>query len=169
MNKILDKRGKLGMMGLAILIGFVLTGGFQATSLMGRIAFAEESAGVKPPKSWNIAGLTVMELKELPDIDWIPVESGTKRNSETVLFEGENIVSVWDAGPARLTMDTPLPFDEFVVVLKGELVLTDQDGNSVTYKPGDMFMLPKGFVGTWDMTEEYRELIVVDTTAYYGG
>ena len=62
-----------------------------------------------------------------------------------------------------------LCFDEFVVVLKGELVLTDQDGNSVTYKPGDMFMLPKGFVGTWDMTEEYRELIVVDTTAYYGG
>tara|TARA_B100001750_G_C15455765_1_gene571496 strand:+ start:291 stop:779 length:489 start_codon:yes stop_codon:yes gene_type:complete len=158
MNKIMNKSVRLGTIGASVLFGFIFIG-----------AFAEDSAGVKPPKSWNIAGLSTMELNDLPDIDWIPVESGTKRNSETLLFEGENIVSVWDAGPARLTMDTPLSFDEFVVVLKGELVLTDQDGNSVTYKPGDMFMLPKGFVGTWDMTEEYRELIVVDTTAYYGG
>ena len=29
-------------------------------------------------------------------------------------------------------------------------------------------MLPKDFVGTWEMTEEYRELIVIDTVAYRG-
>ena len=29
-------------------------------------------------------------------------------------------------------------------------------------------MLPRGFVGTWEMTEEYRELIVIDTVAYRG-
>jgi hypothetical protein len=32
-----------------------------------------------------------------------------------------------------------------------------------------MFMLQKGFLGTWEMTEDYRELIVVDTAAYNGG
>ncbi len=32
--------------------------------------------------------------------------------------------------------------------------------------PGDMFMLPKGFEGTWEMTSEYRELIVVDSALY---
>ena len=27
-------------------------------------------------------------------------------------------------------------------------------------------MLPRGFKGIWDMTQAYRELIVVDTAAY---
>jgi hypothetical protein len=29
-----------------------------------------------------------------------------------------------------------------------------------------MFVVPKGFVGTCDMTQEYREFIVIDTEAY---
>ena len=67
-----------------------------------------------------------MELEDLGDIDWTPITSGVASNSESLLFEGENTVAVWDAGPARLVLDTPLPYDEFVVVLKGELVLTDE-------------------------------------------
>lgn len=131
------------------------------------IAHADgHGGGVKPPAPWTIDMLNSMTLDKLPDIDWAPVERGTRRNAETALFEGENTVSVWDAGPAKLILDEPLPYDEFVLVLKGTLVLTDKAGNSQTYTVGDMFMLPKGFVGIWDMPEEYRELIIVDTTAY---
>ena len=71
-----------------------------------------------------------------------------------------------DSSPARLVFDAPTTYDEFVIVLKGELILTDNAGNAVTYKAGEMFMLKKGFLGTWEMTEDYRELIVVDTEAY---
>ncbi|MEM9386565.1 MAG: cupin domain-containing protein [Pseudomonadota bacterium] len=122
--------------------------------------------GVAPPKPWTVHGLNAMALEDLGDIDWTPVESGVLGNSESTLFEGDNTVAVWDAGPAKLTLEEPLPYDEFVVVLEGELVLTDDSGHSMTYKAGDMFMLPKGFKGTWDMTQSYRELIVVDTQAY---
>ncbi len=43
-----------------------------------------------------------MKLDALGEIDWITVESGSLRNSETALFDGDNIVSVWEGGPARL-------------------------------------------------------------------
>ncbi|MEO0424812.1 MAG: cupin domain-containing protein [Pseudomonadota bacterium] len=129
-------------------------------------AHADGHEAVAPPKPWTVHGLNTMELEDLGDIDWTPVESGVLGNSESLLFEGDNTVAVWDAGPAKLILEEPLPYDEFVVVLKGKLVLTDDEGRAMTYEAGDMFMLPKGFKGTWDMTEAYRELIVVDTTAY---
>ena len=48
-------------------------------------------------------------------------------------------------------------------VLKGELVLTDSEGSSATFGKGDRFVLRKGFMGTWHMTEDYRELLIVGT------
>ncbi len=163
-----QSRGNLALVGISLVAGVAITLAVQTMLPVCETALAADDVDLSPPKSWNVADLNAMELGALPDIDWMPVESGTLRNSETVLFEGENIVSVWDAGPAKLNFDTPSTYDEFVLVLKGELVLSDNDGNAATYKKGDMFMLPKGFVGTWDMTEEYRELIVVDTVAYNG-
>ena len=145
-----------------------LIGALLASALLGGASHADDAGQetVQPPAAWTVHGLNAMELEDLGDIDWTPITSGVASNSESLLFEGENTVAVWDAGPARLVLDTPLPYDEFVVVLKGELVLTDELGNSRTYRAGDMFMLPRGFKGIWDMTQAYRELIVVDTAAY---
>ena len=156
-----QSRGNLRLVGTSFVVGVALTLAVQSFMPLTETAFAADAVDLSPPKSWNIADLNAMELGALPDIDWMPVESGTRRNAQTVLFEGENNVTVWDAGPAKLVFETPNTIDEFVVVLKGELILSDNDGNSTTYKQGDMFMLPIGFVGTWDMTEEYRELIVI--------
>ena len=143
-----------------------LVAGSFAAGAVAAVALASEASHHSPPPVWTMETLNAMELDALPDMEGDYLLSGTGRQSETVIFEGENVVSVWDAGPANLAIDEPFPYDEFVVVLKGELILTDQDGHSMTYSEGDMFMVPKGFMGTWDMTTEYRELIVVDTTAY---
>ncbi len=163
-----QSRGNLGLVGISLIAGVALTLAVQTISPLGKTALAADEVDLSPPKSWNVADLNAMELDALPDIDWMPVESGTLRNSGTVLFEGENNVSLWDAGPAKLIFDTPVTYDEFVLVLKGELVLSDNDGNSATYKKGDMFVVPKGFVGAWDMTEEYREFIVINAVACNG-
>jgi uncharacterized cupin superfamily protein len=133
-------RANLGLIGISLIAGVALTLAVQTISPLGETAFAAEEVDLSPPKSWNVADLNAMELDALPDIDFMPVESGTLRNSGTVLFEGENNVSLWDAGPAKLIFDTPATYDEFVLVLKGELVLSDNDGNSATYKKGDMFL-----------------------------
>lgn len=153
---------KSALVGASLLAGAALTLGTQSI-------FASEAAIIAPPKALNLTELTTMKLGALPDIDWMPVESGTLHNSETVFFEGQTTTLVWEAGPAKLVFDSPSTYDEFVLVLKGELILTDTAGNSSTYMPGDTFTLPKGFVGTWNMTEEFRELVVVETAAYNEG
>lgn len=157
----------LALVSLSFAAGAIAAGNISL--LPAGIASAKASAlsGFPPPSVWTMDSLNAMALDALPDMEGSYLESGTGKNSETIIFEGENVVSVWDAGPARLAIDEPFPYDEFVVILKGELILTDDTGASVTYGEGDMFMVPKGFVGTWDMTEEYRELIVIDTAAYY--
>ena len=161
-------RTNLGLVGISLIAGVALTLAVQTISPLGETAFAADEVDLSPPNSWNVADLTVMELDALPEIDFMPVESGTLRNSGSVLFAGENNVSLWDAGPAKLIFDKPVTYDEFVLVLKGELILSDNDGNSATYKKGDMFVVPKGFVGAWDMTEEYREFIVINAVACNG-
>jgi len=155
-----------GLVGISLASGIALTLVVQLGLLPSASAFGSEVVKISSPESWSIAGLNSMELEPLGKIDWITVEHGGQSNSETIIFEGENIVSVWDSSPARLVFDAPTTYDEFVIVLKGELILTDNAGNAVTYKAGEMFMLKKGFLGTWEMTEDYRELIVVDTEAY---
>ena len=50
-------------------------------------------------------------------------------------------------------------------MLEGELVLTHIDGEKQTFKAGDSFLVPKGFLGTWHMTKHFREMVVVETKA----
>ncbi|HIG44685.1 MAG TPA: DUF861 domain-containing protein [Gammaproteobacteria bacterium] len=68
--------------------------------------------------------------------------------------------------PAVIDVSEPFPYDEFVVVLEGEVTLTDIDGSAQTYRVGDSFTVPKGWRGTWDMPVKYREMIVVETNAW---
>ena len=50
-------------------------------------------------------------------------------------------------------------------MLEGEIILAHIDGNQQTFQAGDSFLVPKGFLGTWDMTKHFREMIVVETKA----
>lgn len=147
--------------GISAAVAIALTATFFTAANSGH------HLSTPPPKPMTLDALATMKLEAIEDIDWSPIESGTGRNAEATLFEGENVMVVWDAGPAKLLINEPLGYDEFVVVLKGSLTLTDREGNAQTYTKGDMFMLQKEFQGTWDMTEEYRELIIVDRDAYY--
>jgi len=60
----------------------------------------------------------------------------------------------------------PFPYDEFVLVLEGRVTLTNIDGGKQTYGQGDTFLVPKGWLGTWDMPDKYCEMIVIETKAW---
>lgn len=113
-------------------------------------------------RAWHHEELMTMELSEQPDIDFAVVESGNVKSTSSPIFKGQNVVSLWDGGPAKLRIAVPTSWEETILILKGELVLTDKDGNQGTYHAGDVIVVPAGFVGTWEMTEEYREIIVID-------
>lgn len=82
---------------------------------------------------------------------------------------------VWYVGPHLATMvyDTDdgivkfedTPCDELVVVLSGRAILTSADGASDEYDAGDTFIVPKGWTGTWEMRDGYREMICFETTS----
>lgn len=54
-------------------------------------------------------------------------------------------------------------YDEFITVLEGTLILGPDSGGEYTYKAGESLIVPKGYIGGWEMPERYRELIVVNT------
>ena len=91
------------------------------------------------------------------------------------LFTGEELsVSVFDSTPMSAG-DHPspsksrvrnYPYDQFVMVLSGKSILTDEAGQSYTFVAGDFFVVPKGFSGTWEDFGVYRELIVIMEEAF---
>ncbi|MDB2365854.1 cupin domain-containing protein [Luminiphilus sp.] len=91
--------------------------------------------------------------------------AGPQSNWMTVLHSGEVTVAVYESTPVLIEIKEPFPYDEYVHVLEGEVTLTDLDGNENTFKAGENFLVPKGFLGTWNMTTHYREMVVVETNA----
>lgn len=75
-------------------------------------------------------------------------------------------MEIYEDDPATFAITDPFPFDEFVLVLSGKLILTDAGGQVHEFVAGDSLVVPKDFTGTWKMLGNYRELIAVGTTAY---
>jgi uncharacterized cupin superfamily protein len=107
-----------------------------------------------------------MALESIPPYPPEYVLKGTGENWLKVLHQGEVVVALYESKPALIDVKDPFPYDEFVVVLEGEVTLTAMDGEKKTYKTGENFLVPKGWTGTWRMPEHYREMIVVETKAW---
>ena len=75
---------------------------------------------------------------------------------------GNIMVSVYESKPGKVRIDGAV-YDEFITVLEGTLILRPDSGGEYTYKAGESLIVPKGYIGGWEMPECYRELIVVDT------
>ena len=68
-------------------------------------------------------------------------------------------VALWASAPGVLKAQS-YPLDEFVYILEGELVTVDADGTRHELHPGDTFVIPKGWAGTWDMKTRFKKIIV---------
>lgn len=51
--------------------------------------------------------------------------------------------------------------EEFCQIIEGVSVITGDDGNAVTVRAGDRFVVPAGFRGTWQVIERTRKTYVV--------
>jgi len=74
------------------------------------------------------------------------------------VFPG-NKVALWGSEAGALKAQN-YPLDEFVYVLEGDLVTVDADGTRREFHPGDSFVIPKGWAGTWDMRTRFKKIIV---------
>jgi uncharacterized cupin superfamily protein len=48
--------------------------------------------------------------------------------------------------------------DEVCFVTRGRVTLTDSDGRSETFGPGEGFLLPRGFRGVWSQSDDFAKL-----------
>ena len=107
----------------------------------------------------------------IPDMEPWPAEivtSGGGRHGMHQFFSGEFVAAVYQTEPTILSLKD-YPFDEFVYILDGKLVLTPDTGNAQTFVAGESLIVPKGFTGTWEMKGHYRELLIIETGAFQSG
>jgi len=113
----------------------------------------------------KLAGLGLAEYEPYPPE---MVLTGRSVHRSHVLFSGEElVVEVYEAEAAKLAITDPFPYDEFIYVLSGKLILTDATGAVSEYAQGESLVVPKGFTGgTWEMLGDFRELVVIEKRAY---
>ncbi len=136
---------------------------FLITLLLVAVSFGVQAAPEFLPLDAN--EMQAMELESIAPFPAEIVLKGESENWESVLHQGDIVVSVFAASPAIIDVNEPFPYDEFVLVLEGEVTLTNVDGGTQTYNQGETFLVPKGWIGTWDMPVKYREMIVIETDA----
>lgn len=108
-------------------------------------------------------GLVAADLSARDPSDDNVTSEAPIENSSHVFHMGKIMVGVYEAAPGKVHIDNAR-YDEFVQILEGRLILTPDGGDeSYEFKTGDSFVVPKGYTGTWEMPEKYRELIVIDT------
>ena len=69
------------------------------------------------------------------------------------------ISGIWEAGPhlERCTCD----YDEMCHILEGQVRLTDADGQSQEFGPGDSFVVAAGFSGAWENLTHVRKVFFI--------
>lgn len=78
-------------------------------------------------------------------------------------YHGEQLTSMVYQVDEGMLHFPPLPYDEHVCVLSGRAVLTTDGGQRYEFVAGDVFVAPKGWSGTWEFFEGYRELCTFET------
>ncbi len=69
----------------------------------------------------------------------------------------------WACDPGAWRIEVAPGQQEFCTILEGRVRLTDDAGRSVEFGPGDSFVLPGGFTGTWDTLVSLRKRYVIAT------
>lgn len=133
----------------------------SATLGFGATALADDTVAPARLDPDKIAGLGLTAIP--PDAYKDILVGGELNMRVATLFEGKELrVSIFESTPAKTDHRTrPTDVDEFVYVLSGKLILTEQNGTRHEYLPGDSLVLPVGYKGTWEMQGNYRELVVL--------
>lgn len=68
-------------------------------------------------------------------------------------------VGVWEAGAGKVNLNN-FPFTEYVLMISGRVIVTEQDGTSREFGAGDTFVIPRGWSGEWDVQHRMKKQVV---------
>lgn len=66
---------------------------------------------------------------------------------------------IWESTKGKWAVD--YVEEEFCALVRGKVVLTDDEGQTQSFEEGDAFIIPAGFKGTWETVEPVRKLYVI--------
>lgn len=66
---------------------------------------------------------------------------------------------IWQSEPGKWHI--AYSEEEYCQILDGVSVLTDAQGLAVTVSAGESFVIPRGFVGTWEVLQTTRKIYVI--------
>ena len=113
-----------------------------------------------------LTSMAVMRSQELDDeLEHRGVrpgyDTGEPMTSNRVFFDAHSTrVGVWECSPGGWEIQNR-PDTETMLLLKGHVRMTTQGEDPVELREGDVFVLPKGWSGRWDVLETARKLFVV--------
>ena len=110
---------------------------------------ATKTSPATPPACWPRLGVSDTAGALSPEAPWrLPAEGWLRRGSVEI--------GVWQSGPGILQTDG-YPHDEYCLVLEGHLIITNRSGGREEFDPGDTFVIPKGWAGTWNMPARFKK------------
>jgi uncharacterized cupin superfamily protein len=68
---------------------------------------------------------------------------------------------VWESDPGAWRIEVPAGQEEMCTLVHGRVRLVDDEGSEHTFGPGDSFVIPGGFHGTWETLEPLRKVYMV--------
>ena len=74
--------------------------------------------------------------------------------------QGNVTAGVWECSPCLEKFER-YGVDEICTVLSGSVTVTGEDGNAQTFGPGDCFVTPQDFKGTWHITETLKKFYMI--------
>lgn len=103
----------------------------------------------------GLEGLDLGALSDKPTT----LDPGQKEAAQALWTspDGALEIGVWEATPGRFTADRSAAA-EFCYFLQGRIVMTHRDGTRRELGAGDAIMLPRGWKGTWEITEHTRKI-----------
>ena len=122
-------------------------------------AYADES---DTPVKISHETLTGQEYQTFPLPDYAESLSGDLLMRIDQAASGRDLnIAIFEAKAAELAYRKPMGFDEYVLILAGQLKLTDPSGDVQIFEVGDSVFIPNGFHGKWEMIgDPFRELAI---------
>jgi len=74
--------------------------------------------------------------------------------------QGKVTAGVWQCSPCIKTIER-WGVDEICTVLSGSLTVTGEDGIAQAFGPGDSFVMPQDFKGTWHITKTFKKFWMI--------
>jgi uncharacterized cupin superfamily protein len=108
-------------------------------------------------------GRGLSAINESPDdLPLVPGSSVPVQRSDIYFADntGKCIAGIRDCTPCQTAMG-PYPFDEFMVILEGSVIIVHEDGTETNFRAGEAFVISKGTPVSWKQTESVQKLYVI--------